>query len=237
MGLNNISSGFWKNNLNKAQEVINGFSIEKAKAWATANLVQSSDELAGVARATMQRKNTVLSNLELSKFDELYSAADKSNADYVAEFGRLQSSLNAGNTDQAMEIASGISDKFGDKSYLQYLQEAEGNYNAKKARIDAMDAEVIRSGYIDTMKEKIAGNKTISSFTTSAQQEKLASAAYKAQGLKNYFNTGDAKTNQIRMGVAAGGYMGTAMVVRGLQGGTPLTNEYGERDIAGIPFI
>lgn len=53
----------------------------------------------------------------------------------------------------------------------------------------------------------------------------------------HYFNSGNSKTNQVRAAVSGGIYMGGSMVVRGLQGGNPVTNEYGERDIAGIPFI
>ena len=70
------------------------------------------------------------------------------------------------------------------------------------------------------------------------QQEKIANAAYKLQGKKQYFNKpNDPKTNQIRAGVAVGAYMGTMTTARLIHGGTPITNEYGERNIVGIPFI
>lgn len=239
MGLNNIASNFWENNLNKAKNIINNLTVENMDKWWKTNMVQSSDELANVARASMLRKNTILSNLNMDDFEKAYnSAADKTNADFVKEFNNLKNNLNAGNIDEAKSVATSISERFQDGAYLKLLQEAENKTNVVKTRIDSMDAETIKRVSTGSIKEKIAKNKKLNNIITDEQQDKIADIAYKLQGKKQYFNKpNDPKTNQIRAGVAAGTYMGGSMVVRGLQGGNPVTNEYGERDIAGIPFI
>ena len=237
MGLNNIASEIWEKNLNKAKDVINNFSVEGTLNWAKTNLGRSPEELADVARATMQRKNTVISNLNMNDISKAYDVADKSNAEYVMEFNRLKSVLETGNSDEAMSIANNISERFGDKSYLQYLQEAEGKYNKKRDFFESSDAETIRSVFINETKAKAVGNKIIGNFTDDG--EWLANKAYtlNPRGIPAYFTTSDKKKNRIRAGAAAGVYAGSSMIVRGLQGGNPITNEYGERDIAGIPFI
>lgn len=206
------------------------------KSWDT-YMVQSPEELANVARETMKRNNTVISNLNMNAFDNAYAAADKSNAEYVTELNKLKGTINAGNMDEATNIAKNISERFQDGEYLKLLQEAEEKTNSFNSIIDSRDSDVIRRIKINDAKQKISENKLANQFLKDKDQEKLAEGAYKLQGLKQYYNSGDAKTNQVRMAVTGGGYLGGSMVVRGLQGGNPITNEYGERDIAGIPFI
>ena len=237
MGLNNIGKEFWEKNLNKAKNIINNFSVEETLDWAKDNLGRSPNELANVARATMQRQNTVISNLNMDGINRAFNAADKSNAEYFAEASKLKSVIESGNSDEAMSIANNISDRFGDKSYLQYLQEAEGKYNRKKAFYESSSAEEIKSAFVDGTKEKVMSNPFLRNFTDDG--EWLAQKAYQLnpRGIPAYFTTEDKSKNRIRAGVTAGAYMGGSMIVRGIQGGNPITNEYGERDIAGIPFI
>ncbi len=194
---------------------------------------QSPEELANVARATMQRKNTVISNLNLDDFDKIYNAADKSNADYIKEFNKLRGALNSGNTDEAKTVATSISERFQDGAYLKLLQDAETKRSNDIAYYNSLGADGIKEEFKTGFKipEKAKG------FVTDEQQDKIADMFYKLQGKKQYFNTGDPKTNQIRAGVAAGTYMGAMTTARLVHGGGLTTNEYGERDIVGIPFI
>lgn len=233
--LNNIAKSGW----DYISGVAKNISVEgMQKGWNT-YMVQSSDELANVARTTMQRKNTVISNLNMSDFEKMYATADRSNAEYIKELNKLKSNLNSGNIAEAKTVATSISERFQDGAYLKLLQQAEGKHGNIAQQISSVPSELIKGKYVKDVKGKISENKIIDNFTTSEQQEKLATLAYRTQGKmpQHYFNSGDKKTNQIRAGVAGGAYLGGSMVVRGLQGGTPLTNEYGERDVAGIPFI
>jgi hypothetical protein len=52
-----------------------------------------------------------------------------------------------------------------------------------------------------------------------------------------YFFGEGGKKSAIRIGTAAAGYMGVNMAGRAITGGSLTTNNNGERDIAGIPFI
>lgn len=233
MGLNNIAKQGWDYINNVAKNIsVSGLQ----NAWDT-YISRSPDELANVARTTMQRKNTVMSNLNIDDFDKAFNSADKSNSEYVNEFNKLRGALNAGNVDEAKTVANNISERFQDGAYLKYLTEAEGKYNAIKQQIEDAPIELIKGKFINNRKEKLVNNKILNNFIDTGKT--LADLDYNLnpKGIPAYFTTEDKKKNRIRAGVAAGAYMGSSMVVRGIQGGSPITNEYGERDIAGIPFI
>lgn len=222
-----------------AMEFAKNISVEGLqKGWDT-YMVQSPDELAKIARERMQRKNTILSNLDMSKLDAFYSSADKSNAEYIKEFNKLKGAISEGNIEDVRTAANTISERFQDGNYLELLREAEGTYHAKKEGYDTLSSSDIKSLYENNVTDALSKNKIANNFLEQdgKARKKIAQGAYKAQGLSGYFNSGDAKTNRIRASVVGGTYLGGSMIVRGLQGGTPLTNEYGERDIAGIPFI
>lgn len=237
--LNNIAKQGWDYINGVANYVAKNATLENAqKGWNT-YVKQSPEELARVARKTMQRENTIMSNLDMNTLENWYSAADKSNADYVTEFNKLKGALKSGNTDEAKAVATSISERFQDGKYLELLQGAESKKLNFEQQIDAAPSESIKRKYIKDTKEKIAKNKIANNYLTSEQQEKIASLAYSAKGKfpQNYFNSGNAKTNQIRVGLAAGTYMGAMTTARIVHGGGLTTDEYGERDIVGIPFI
>ena len=124
MGLNNIAQQGWDYISNLAKNI----SVEGIqKGWNT-YMVQSSDELANVARASMQRKNTVMNNLNMDDFNKYYNSADKSNAEFVTELNKLKTNLEYKNTDEAKTIATSISERFQDSKYLDLLNDAENNY-------------------------------------------------------------------------------------------------------------
>lgn len=229
MGLNNIAKEGWDYINNVAKNI----SVKGLQNGWNTYIKQSPEELANVARQTMQRKNTIMSNLDVNEFDKIFSTANKTDA-YTTEFNKLRTNLNSGNIEEAKSIATTISERFQDGAYLKLLQEAEGKTNIIEKQIKEAPNELIMGKFKKDFKipEKAKG------FVTDEQQEKIADMVYKLQGKKKYFNKpNDAKTNQIRTGVAVGTYMGAMTTARLIHGGTPTTNEYGERDIVGIPFI
>lgn len=228
-GINNIAKEGWDYINNVAKKV----SVEGLQNGWNTYIKQSPEELANVARQTMQRKNTIMSNLDVNEFDKIFSTANKTDA-YTTEFNKLKTNLNSGNIEEAKSIATTISERFQDGAYLKLLQEAEEKTNIIEKQIQEAPNELIMGKFKKNFKipEKVKG------FVTDEQQDKIASMAYKLQGKKEYFNKpNDAKTNQIRAGVAVGTYMGAMTTARLIHGGTPITNEYGEHDIVGIPFI
>lgn len=229
MGLNNIAKEGWDYINNVAKNI----SVEGLQNGWNTYIKQSPEELANVARQTMQRKNTIMSNLDVNEFDKIFSTANKTDA-YTTEFNKLRTSLNSGNVEEAKSIATTISERFQDGAYLKLLQEAEGKTNIIEKQIQEASNELI----MDKFKKNFKIPEKVKGFVTDEQQDKIASMAYKLQGKKEYFNKpNDAKTNQIRAGFAVGTYMGAMTTARLIHGGTPITNEYGERDIVGIPFI
>jgi hypothetical protein len=79
--------------------------------------------------------------------------------------------------------------------------------------------------------------KILDHVTDEADRSKLKGVMYKAQGAKKYFSSGDVKKNRARIGAAAGIYAGTMTTARLAHGGSLTENEYGERDIVGVPFL
>lgn len=229
MGLNNMAKEGWDYISSLAKNI----SVEGLQNGWDTYIKQSPEELANIARQTMQRKNTVMSNLDINEFDKVFSSASKTDA-YTTEFNKLRENLNSGNIEEAKTIATTISERFQDGAYLKLLQEAEGKTNAIKKQIQEAPSEFIKGKFKKDFKIPEKAKR----FVTDEQQEKIANAAYKLQGKKQYFNKpNDPKTNQIRAGVAVGAYMGIMTTARLVHGGTPITNEYGERNIVGIPFI
>ena len=110
MGLNNIAKQGW----DYISGVAKNISVEGIqKGWDT-YIKRSPEELADIARATMQRKNTVINNLDINKFDEYFAAADQSNAEFVKEFNKLRGNLDSGNIEEAKSVATSISERFQD---------------------------------------------------------------------------------------------------------------------------
>ena len=68
-------------------------------------------------------------------------------------------------------------------------------------------------------------------------KEMMGKVNYYANIPKAYFNPADPKVRSDRIKAAVGGYAGVAVGARVLQGGSITRDEYGQRDIAGIPFV
>lgn len=232
MGLNNMAKEGWDYISSLAKNI----SVEGLQNGWNTYIKQSPEELANVARKTMERKNTILnSNPDLLDEINKVMAGSKniSDKEYSSAVNNIKNNLSNNNTKEANNIAKSIEERFQDGAYLKLLQEAEGKTNIIEKQIQEAPKELIMGKFKKDFKipEKVKG------FVTDEQQEKIANMAYKLQGKKQYFNSGDVKTNQIRAGVAVGTYMGAMTTARLIHGGTPITNEYGERDIVGIPFI
>ena len=225
MGLNNIAEDVW------------GFSKKVAKnisGSANTYLKQTPEELANVAKNTMLKKNTLLSNINISDVDSAFAeAAKRGESDYSKAFIKFKSNIDAGNVDEVKHAAKDISERFNDSRYLDLLQKAEIKQTRIQDRISGFDVEEAQRVYKDSVKVP----KIIDNFVTDSQAEKFSNGIYSLQGKKQYFDSGNKKTNQIRAGAAVGGYFGAMTTARIAHGGTPITNEYGERDIVGIPFI
>ena len=220
-----------------AAQFAKNISVEGMQNGWNTYIKRSPEELAQIARNNMLRKNTVMSNLDISEFNKMYNAADKSNIDFSTELDKFKGALNASNIDEAKSVAETISKRFQDNKYLEYLDDVEKKYNVKNTKIEKYDTDTIHLLATEKTKQKLQKTPIINNFIDDG--EWLAEKAYRLdpRGIPAYFTTANKKTNRIRAGVVGAGYAGGTMVVRGLQGGNPVTNEYGERDIAGIPFI
>lgn len=69
------------------------------------------------------------------------------------------------------------------------------------------------------------------------KNDSIAAAQFAKGVIKDYYKTGTKGQKATRIGLTAGAYVGGALGLRMLDGGTSTTNAEGERDIAGIPFV
>ena len=95
MGLNNMAKEGW----DYISRLAKNISVEGLQNGWNTYVKQSPEELANIARQTMQRKNTVMSNLDINEFDKIFSSASKTDA-YTTEFNKLRANLNSGNIEE-----------------------------------------------------------------------------------------------------------------------------------------
>ena len=196
-------------------------------------LRQSPEELAEVARKTMLKKNTVASHISMDDFDNVFASSTKKGMDgYTDSFNKLRGSLNSGNIEEASKIATDMSSRFEDGEYIKLFQSAEGAKLDFDNTISSVSPDIIGGMY----KNSVEMPGALKNFASDKEQN-YKNFMYSAQGKRSYFNSGDSKTNRIRAGVVGGAYMGTMTTARLVQGGGLTSNEYGERDIVGVPFI
>lgn len=230
--LNNIAQSGWDYINNVAKNI----TVENLQSGWNKYMVRGEEELAKAVSKTQTKKVSAFDFITTDKLEDIYKGMDKTE-DVSSAYRDLTSALKAKNLTEAKDIAE---KRFQDSKFLEYLMDAE---KLKMERVNAMSSakpNMILGSQIESTKEKIDnfsvfGYKPGEALLTDNQREKIARGVMKTKG--NYFDSGDTKTNQIRMGVVGGAYMGAATIGRITQGGSPVTNEYGERDIVGIPFI
>lgn len=66
---------------------------------------------------------------------------------------------------------------------------------------------------------------------------KITDGTYIVNGMKKYLDNEDPSVNRHRLEAIVGGYFVAANGIRLVKGGSPFRNEYGENDIAGVPFF
>ncbi len=223
---------FWAIN-DKIQDVTEKIINTSFKDYSFSYLKQSDEELMMAARKKLIKKDNVMNYVKKSDIEARISGnvLERENKEYLNDASKLLKSIDAKDIGRANEIAQDISKKYDDNRFYEYLQDAEG----EKAK---------HKNFIETTRNpdnifmsKVKTPKALDNFIDETDKDKLKGLAYRANGLGQYFNSGDIKTNQKRLGTVAGGYMGAAAGVRLLKGGGLTENEYGQRDIVGVPLI
>ena len=198
---------------------------------------QTDEELANVARATLIKSVTGDTKVPSSKIQEVARNTGINDVGFTRAVNNLSSAMKKQDLSEAHRIASEIDKQYqsGEKTFQDLVIKASIGIENTLSKMQNADAGTIEKVWKTEFKKKIP--KSISNFTTKGNQDTISKIAYQVQGAKKYFATDDPSINQKRLGVVAGGYVAATSGMRIISGGTPLTNEYGERDIAGIPFI
>jgi hypothetical protein len=230
--------------LNSTMEVAKNIS-SKAKsvdysgiyADVSTAIKQTDEELANVARASLMKQMTGDVRVPASQLQEVARNTGINDVGFTRAVNNLSSAMKKQDLSEAHRIAGEIDRQYqpGQKTFQDLVIKADIEVQNILQDMQSADPGQIKRVWENQIIEKIP--KPISNFTTDKNQETIAHFAYRAQGAKKYFSTDDPSINQKRLGVVAGGYVAATSGMRIINGGTPLTNEYGERDIAGIPFI
>jgi hypothetical protein len=211
-------------------------NITKTTIKDTAGLMlQSREELDKAAREVAKNKINASSFIKRSDVENLINSspfAVNKNADYISATSKLLKSAETKDMDQFREVANALSSNpdFNDRSYLDLLLKAENDANNTKGYIDSMEGLV-------AFQNSVSLPKIADSFFGKEGQDKIKEGLYHLNGKKAYFKSGDPKTNRVRAAGTATGYMGAMTVARLAHGGSLTQNEYGQRDIVGIPFV
>ena len=198
---------------------------------------QTDEELAGVAKETLLKQITGDSRVPISRIQDVARSTGVNDVGFTRAVNNLSMAMKKKDLSEAHKIASEIDKQYqpGQKTFQDLVIEADIKMDRAKSLLEGADSATVKRAWESNFKKKIPNS--VKNFTTDANRDKIASAMYRAQGAKKYFATDDPSINQKRLGVVAGGYIAATSGMRIINGGTPLTNEYGERDIAGIPFI
>ena len=198
---------------------------------------QTDEELAGVARETILKQITGDSKVPISRIQDVARNTGVNDVAFTRAVNNLSMAMKKQDLSEAHRIAGEIDKQYqpGKKTFQDLVIEADIKVDRAKTLLENADPATVKRVWNNDFTKKIPG--PVKNFTTANNQEKIASAFYHLQGAKKYFSTDDPSINQKRLGVVAGGYVAATSGMRIISGGTPLTNEYGERDIAGIPFI
>lgn len=219
-----------------AQDIGKRISKFKPADFYATYLKQDGAELANVARETMKKNldaSSMVNRTHLQDFINNSPNSIKGDRDYINATKGLIKSLDSKDMEQANDIARKISDNYKENSYLDLLKGAENKKSSLLESYNSMNEEDIA----DVFREKIKTPKSLDNFMDDTDKEKVKGLAYSLQGKKKYFSSDNVKTNKVRAGVAAGVYAGTMTTARLAHGGSLTENEYGERDIVGIPFV
>jgi hypothetical protein len=198
---------------------------------------QTDEELANVARGTLMKSITGETKVPASVIQEAAKNTGVNDVGFTRAVNNLSSAMKKQDLSEAHRIATEIDSQYqpGKKTFQDLVIKASMAVDSTLESMQNASPEMIRRGWENQFMTKIPA--PIKNFTTDKNQETIAKAAYHVQGARKYFSTDNPAINQKRLGVVAGGYVAATSGMRIINGGTPFTNEYGERDIAGIPFI
>lgn len=120
-----------------------------------------------------------------------------------------------------------------DKAIAQASKMTESGFeNASKIIQDSGKSQEEAEKIVNIMKKK--GERILSEEIDTDNLSFLQKAPSYARA---YFSNPDKKVVNTRIAAAAGTYAGAAVAGRYLSGGTLTSDNYGQKDIAGIPFI
>lgn len=142
-------------------------------------------------------------------------------------------------SDAVNDIIDGVDDATAEKLKAFY---GKGNLTADELK--AGFTKIMGKDKADDIASKIdlasqlndIANSTVSGSTEDIQSV-IGKLNYYANAVPSYFNTADKAVKRDRIIAAAGLYTGVNVGGRVIRGGSITRDEYGQRDIAGIPFI
>lgn len=180
----------------------------------------------------------------VAELDENMARLSSQGKLFQVPFARNMTDRGIGNEAMNSKVTDAFAGLFEDLG-LEGEELAKAQKIAKSANSENLDQIFgdIQSnfgGKLDKYKEsvqKIFESQAKQDTGEKSLKEMMGNINYYANIPKAYFNPADPKVRSDRIKAAVGGYAGVAIGGRVLQGGTLTTNEYGERDIAGIPFV
>ena len=210
--------------------------------------VDNDERLRHIAGTLKRRQNLVIDETALKGKVENFTKLYGNDTDKMNSLNKLKTILNNGDIDRAIEQASVVDSYISgadNEKFTHFLMDASNDLKIRRQAVDnVLEDNSTKSSLIDAYKSEIYDNSGIGKIVNKSKiitpEEKAMirdSVANKYFNPIDYFTHPDAKIRKARRVAAVGTYATGAMVTRKLQGGTLTKNEYGEKDIAGIPII
>lgn len=198
-------------------------------------------ELYKAANDVISKKYTFASFLTNDKIRKKIEETGKSGPEIEAAINEFRKARATKDYKLTEETAKKLDQKHGITAFQEMLSQAEKDRNdTASLLIGPPDKDVYKGAGLREVYFNPDGEERIEKFVENFASDKspeISNAIYKLNGFRNYFKNEDPALNRKRAVGVAGAYVAGSIGVRAIQGGTPLRNEYGESDIAGVPFL
>lgn len=197
------------------------------------------NEVTKAARETME-KYSFASELTNDLIKEKIATTGKSGPEIDAAIKEFRKARATKDYKLTEETAKKLDQKHGITAFQEMLSEAEETRLKKYNTAIQKNRDSIYKMALNAYYTNPNGEERLANFIDNFAGDKANSInniIYHGNALKNYFKNEDPALNRKRAIGVAGAYVAGSIGVRAIQGGTPLRNEYGESDIAGVPFL
>lgn len=210
-------------------------------------LNDASQEALDAAMETIKKRTGFFTRLTDDSINEVVKKTGMPEEELAGGLAKLRAARKAQDFAGAKGAAAELDAKTKGSAFTNLVIDSYDKHNDELDRFVKLhnfvptdgipQKEVRKALFANKPENKI--NSTIHRFVESGGDldNKITNGTYIVNGMKKYLDNEDPSVNRHRLEAIVGGYFVAANGVRLVKGGSPFRNEYGENDIAGVPFF